>query len=378
MNLEAFVTTARGLRAPVRLRAAHVDLDYLFDADPGQQERNLDRLLDRIKAMGINRVFLQAFADPDGDGVADAVYFPNRHLPVRADLFNRVAWQLRTRSGVQVFAWMPVLAFELPDPADNRRLAVLAADGSQGEHYHRLSPFHPEARRTISDIYADLGRSSHFAGILFHDDGFLTDSEDASPAALAFYARYWPEQTGAATAALADGRPPAADAGADAFARAKTRHLIAFTEELADVLRREQPALVTARNLYARAVIQPASERWFAQNLRMFLDHYDYTAVMAMPYLEQAANPERWLARLVERVARWPNALERTLFEVQTRDWRDGKPLDAATLTRHLNLLLDAGVRHIAWYPDDFVTGHPDLEVIRATVSLSDHPAVPE
>ena len=30
---------------------------------------------------------------------------------MRADLFNRVVWQLRTRSGVKVFAWMPLLAF---------------------------------------------------------------------------------------------------------------------------------------------------------------------------------------------------------------------------------------------------------------------------
>ena len=45
------------------------------------------------------------------DGVAEALYFPKRHLPMRADLFNRVAWQLMARAGVKVFAWMPVLAF---------------------------------------------------------------------------------------------------------------------------------------------------------------------------------------------------------------------------------------------------------------------------
>lgn len=371
MDLSDFVMAVRGLYPPQPLRAAHVDLDYVYDADPAQQARNLDLLLDRIKALGINRVFLQAFADPDGDGVAAAVYFPSRHLPMRADLFNRVAWQLRTRAGVQVFAWMPVLSFELPDAQSNRELAVIASDGSQEGRYHRLSPFHAQARRLIKEIYADLGRHSQFAGVLFHDDGFLTDAEDVSAAALQFYQEHWQEMPGADPLGLPADR-------ADEFARFKTRHLIAFTAELADVLRQYQPALATARNLYARVVMEPHSERWFAQDLGLFLEAYDYTAVMAMPFLEQARKPERWLEALVARIASHPNGLARTVLEVQTVDWRSGRPLTDATLARHLDLLLDAGVRHIAWYPDDFISGHPDRGMLRSRVSLSDHPALAE
>ena len=64
-------------------------------------------------------VYLQAYADPKGTGVAESVYFPNRHLPMRSDLFSRAAWQLNTRANVQVYAWMPVLAFR--PPADKLR-----------------------------------------------------------------------------------------------------------------------------------------------------------------------------------------------------------------------------------------------------------------
>ena len=134
---------------PPIVRAAQVDLDYVYDEDPLQQKSNLDGLLERIKELQISHVFLQAFADPDGDGVADALYFPNRHLPVRADLFSRVAWQLKTRSEVRVFAWMPLLAFrgQAFDPA--WQVVEHSAAGGQpdpgGEA--RLSPFHPEARR---------------------------------------------------------------------------------------------------------------------------------------------------------------------------------------------------------------------------------------
>ena len=55
-----------------------------------EQKANLDTLLDRIKALQISHVFLQAFADTDADGAAEALYFPSRHLPMRDDLFNRV------------------------------------------------------------------------------------------------------------------------------------------------------------------------------------------------------------------------------------------------------------------------------------------------
>jgi len=377
MDLDDFVRTVRGLYAPAPLRAAHVDLDYVYDADPQQQSRNLDRLLDRIKALGINHVFLQAFADPDGDGVADALYFPNRHLPLRADLFNRVAWQLRTRSGVRVFAWMPVLAFRLPDDGRNAALAVQSLDGSHEARYHRLSPFDPDALEIITGIYEDLGRAAHFSGVLFHDDAFLTDQEDAAPAARAFYRRHWPELVGPDPLAGAD---KVADEVADevAFARAKTRHLIDVTETLADVLRRYEPGLRTARNLYARPVLEPASEAWFAQNLRLFIDHYDYAALMAMPHLEGAPAPRRWLTRLLEAVRARPDGLARVVFELQTRDWNTGRPIPDDELAAKLDLLLDGGARHLAWYPDDFVTGHPGLSMLRSRVSLATHPAVLE
>ncbi|MBV5348279.1 poly-beta-1,6-N-acetyl-D-glucosamine N-deacetylase PgaB, partial [bacterium] len=78
-------------------------------------EKNLGDLLERIKNLGVNTVYLQAFADPDANGAADYVYFPNRNIPMRADLFNRVAWQISTRTQVKrIYAWMPMMAWQLP------------------------------------------------------------------------------------------------------------------------------------------------------------------------------------------------------------------------------------------------------------------------
>jgi len=351
------------------LRVAHVDLDYVYDPNPAQQEHNLGVLLDRVKRLGVNTVFLQAFADPDGDGNADAVYFPNRHLPMRADLFNRAAWQLRTRVGVDVYAWMPVLAFDLPTghPAAPPRVEAEAGHGDTADHYRRLSPFHPMTVKVVGEIYEDLGRYADFAGILFHDDAYLTDWEDASPWALRLYSEKW-------------GLPPsvtairASEELSTMWSRRKTAALVEFTEVLAAKVRRYRPSIKTARNLYARVVTEPAAQAWFGQSLETALEHYDYTAIMAMPYLEGAGDAEPWLRELIARVASIPGALRRTVFELQTVDWHNDTPLSSEVIVRHMNLLMQHGALSYGYYPDDFLNNHPRLEDVREPLSLRTYP----
>jgi len=354
-------------------RAMHVDLDYVYDPDPAQQERNLSALLERVQAVGPRSVFLQAFADPDGDGAADALYFPNRHLPMRADLFNRVAWQLRTRTGVQVYAWMPVLAFRLPagHPLAGRtvthRAGVPHVDTptptAEGDvRYHRLTPFDPDVRAMIGDIYADLARHATFAGILFHDDALLGDDEDASPQAL---------QTYAAWGLPADIAAIRADTAASArWAQAKTRYLTAFTQELAQRVAQWRPGLITARNLYARPVLAPETGAWFAQDYADALAAYDYVAVMAMPYMEDVSDPHAWLQSLVARAHATPGGIERTVFQIQARDWRTGQVVPDEELSRQWFTLHRAGARHLAYYPDDFILGQPGVPVLREALSV--------
>ena len=346
-------------------RALHVDLDYVYDPDPAQQERNLSLLLDRVLAIGPRSVFLQAFADPDGDGVADALYFPNRHLPVRADLFSRVAWQLRTRSEVQVYAWMPVLAFRLPQEAAAADRVVQAADvprPGDAARYHRLSPFDAQARHVIGEVYDDLGRHASFAGVLFHDDATLAADEDVSPAALAAF-----RAAGLGDSVQALRKDPAARLR---WAEFKRRALTDFTLQLAQRLRQWHPALRTARNMYARPLLEPASSEWLAQDFQEFLAAYDYTAVMAMPYMEGADDADTWLARVAQRVLSTPGGRDRTVVELQARDWRSGRAVPDAVLVRHAQALKRLGIRHLAYYPDDFLAAQPSLQAARAVVSV--------
>ena len=320
------------------MRALQIDLDSVYDTDPQQQARNLDMLLERVKRIGPSHVFLQAFADPDGNGSADALYFPNRHLPMRADLYSRVAWQLRTRAEVQVYAWLPVLGFELPDAQARATLAIR----STSPEIYRLDFTRPEVRRIIGEVYEDLGAAGYFEGLLFHDDAFLRDDELTSLA-------------------------PAAE---------RTEALIGFTISLKASAQQWRPKLKTVRNLYARTVLEPASEAWFAQRLDRFNHAYDFTAIMAMPWMERSPHPERWMRELTAAVAKVDPRFERSLFELQTVDWRDKTRIPGKVLLEQVRTLQAAGVRHLGWYPDDFIADHPHWEDARAALSARDFPYV--
>jgi biofilm PGA synthesis lipoprotein PgaB len=268
-SLGDFIALIGKAPPPVPQRVVHVDLDYVYDADPRQQQANLDRLVDRVRALRVSAVYLQAFSDLDGNGQAESVYFATRHLPVRADLFSHVAWQLHTRARVDVYAWMPVLAFELPSANPVSELTVHSADPAapvSGGRYRRLTPFSAEVRDTIGEIYEDLARHARFDGLLFHDDATFDDFEDASPAAQEVYAEWGLPASIEAIRAdpLLLGR----------WTRRKTAALIALTGELAQRVRRYQGSIRTARNLYARPVMEPESEARFAQALRQYLSKY--------------------------------------------------------------------------------------------------------
>lgn len=367
-SLKAFASMVTQVQEPEVVRVMHVDLDYLYDPDTAQQTRNIDRLVQRVYDMKISHVFLQAFSDPQGDGNIKALYFPNRWLPVRADLFNFVSWQLQTRARVKVYAWMPVLAFDLApslprvqrwDPQNGRTQTAT-------ESYIRLSPWNAQVRRQITDLYEDLARYAPFNGILFHDDAVLSDFEDASPQAVSAW-----RQTGSPYAIADMARHPAARR---AWTRFKSRTLIDFTHQLTQAAQRIRgPQLKTARNIFALPIMQPDSEAWFAQNLDDFLAAYDWTVPMAMPLMESVppAQSNAWLAQLVRRVAARPGALDKTIFELQAKDWRS-QPQTAvpdAQLREWMQQLQLNGVKNYGYYPDDFIENQPDISRIRPAFS---------
>jgi len=340
-------------------KAAHIDLDYIYDPDPVQQEKNLGALLERIKKLGVNTVYLQAFADPDANGAADYVYFPNRNIPMRADLFNRVSWQIAKRTEVKrIYAWMPMLAWQLPqnNPAAKDRVVTLKVDSTHlNMGYPRLSPFSPKARKVIKEIYEDLAKLPRIDGLIFHDDITLSDFEDDSKAARKQYKKWGFTQS---IGQIKTDRQQFLQ-----WTRLKTSYLDDFAMELAQIVRDEQPGLKTARNLYARVALNNDAQEWYAQSLSESIKNYDYTAIMAMPYMEQADDAKQFYDKIVNNVKEHQCGLERTVMELQTVNWRkNDEPISSEELSDTIGHLYDLGVHHIAYYPDNLYKNNPDAD----------------
>ena len=335
-------------------RVVHVDLDYVYDANKAQQAKNLDKLIERISRYGVTTVYLQAFSDPDGDGVADALYFPNKYLPVRDDIFGRIAWQLQTRAGVKVYAWMPVLAFDLRKSVKEAEYVIDSRTGKPStKAYLRLSPYNKQNVEIIKSIYNDLSFYAKFNGILFHDDAFLTDFEG--------------NEGNHATGVVSS------------QAKQKTRDLISLTHQLSDALKpyflRGSYSLKTARNLYASVITDPNAEEWLAQNLKTLTENYDTTAIMAMPYMENEHSisekeAHRWFSSLIEKVkAQVP--LNKVLFEFQVVNWRTQKPIPEVELIDWMKLLQQNHIYSYGYYPDNFLNNQPNLGKMKPHFSIN-------
>ena len=360
-KIDEFVANLREF-PPALVRVMHVDLDYVYDKDPVQQEKNLGTLIERVLASGVTTVYLQAFADDDATGVAKSVYFNNSYMPVKADIFGRVSWQLKTRGGVRVFAWMPLLAFD-PGPEKLRNLDVVTStDGSKGIGYLRLSPFSERSRQFIKGVYTDLGRYANFEGILIHDDATLSDKEDASPPALQYYAKNW-------------GLPPNIDAinqnsvYKEKWYKAKTAMLTQFSLDMKNAAEQYRKPISLARNYYAEVALNPKSEEWFAQSIPNGLQSYDWIALMAMPYMEKAKNPSQWLNNLIDVTQTSPLARQKMLYELQAKDWRTDKPIPTKELASWMRNMRIRGIHNFGYYPDDQFTNTPNMEILKKELS---------
>lgn len=131
-------------QALLGLRSMQINLDDYYSAEsPEATDANLGKLLERIKSIKPGQVVVNASSDGNKDGIVDAVYFPNEHLPVRADIFNRFVWQLRTRAGVQVYALLPTSSYAWQNGA--------------------------EKSQRVGDLYEAMAVAGAFSGIVFDD-----------------------------------------------------------------------------------------------------------------------------------------------------------------------------------------------------------------
>ncbi|MCA9400037.1 MAG: poly-beta-1,6-N-acetyl-D-glucosamine N-deacetylase PgaB [Candidatus Omnitrophica bacterium] len=351
-------------------RIVQVDLDYIYDDDPQKTEINLGHFLDRMKELKPSTVFVQAFADPKGEGNIREVYFPNKILPTRADLLNRVVHQLKSRVEVQVYAWMPTLSFVLEDTERSAMLRVKESrDGTvrlSPSWYQRLSPFSRQSLEIVKQIYADLAENVNLDGVIFQDDAYLNDFEDFHPEAIPVFQKV----TGSNNTDM----HALNDEQRIAWQEAKVKQLNLFLENLKKEVLIYRPYAKFARTIYAPVLSNTYATEWFAQDYASSLELYDYTVVMAYPYMEKIKMKNRWLRGLVRQAAKFPNGLKKTVFKVQTYHWDKNEWIESGEILQWMRTLVSEGAHHIAYYPDDYVGNHPDIDIIRLMMSKEDFP----
>ncbi len=325
---------------PVRM--AQVDIDALYDKNPQAFQQNVQDMLERMQDSRITLVALQAFADPDGDGNVDGVYFYNHEVPVTADVFNSVANTL-LQGGMNVVAWLPSLTYQSLIAADGSNL-VQSSSGEKG-WYRRMSPFDRQGEQRLAALYRDLSRYSPVNGILFQDDLYLNDFEDIS----VYGQEAYQQAFGTPLSALDRNDPQAMKA----WAEVKTKRLTELSLALAAAFKENRPTACIMRDIYSEPVCSPESELWFAQNYQDCLKNYDYTVVMAYPYMDKEDAPIAFLQNVAAAV-KAAGGMEKTIIKIQSYDWDREQWLSGKLFNGQLAALRGAGVRNLGYYPDTF------------------------
>jgi len=293
------------------LRVGQLDIDLIYDASPAQMAENLETAIAYLRQAKINTVILQAFADEQGTGNIQQLYFYTSAAPVKKDVLNHIIQRLH-REKFQVYAWMPTLAGQwllAGHPEDE----VAAWDSKNKGWYRRATPFSPRVAAELKKVFRDLAAYNPIDGILFQDDLYLNDYEDFSPAAkAAFREKFNRELT---PAALNDPQVR------QEWINLKVQAMNKLMAELMDEVRRYRPQAKFARNIYPSAVLNPEAKAWLAQDYAAFFQLYDYAVIMCYPALEKVPKPERWLADLAQAALAYPGAAERTVFKLQAYDW---------------------------------------------------------
>jgi len=79
--------------------------EFWTGSDAGMDER-LGPAIERLRTLGAHAVVLDAVVI-GADGRIEATWFPNRQLPMRADILSRLSWQVQSRAGMITLMRLP-------------------------------------------------------------------------------------------------------------------------------------------------------------------------------------------------------------------------------------------------------------------------------
>lgn len=312
-SLESFAYQVIGVQEKPAQRSINVSIDSVYDADKKEFEKKVDGLIQNVKDMRISTVFLQTYVTPSANEPVREVYFPNRWLPVRADLFNFLAWQLRTRAGVNVYAAMPVANWDF---TADKPLAMRADNESQSRKT-AASMRHQVDRAQVSDVqkihelYQDLSANNVFHGILF-----VAEKDREEP----------------------------------------ERKYAALTSSLVKTVKATRGYSVkTARQVIAEPVLNPGTDAALAGIINESAHDYDLTVVKVDPHTARLPKKDRevWLKLVSTRVAQHPASKDKLLIQLEIPAGDDGENNLAAyyDVANAMQLLQLNGVRNYGYSP---------------------------
>lgn len=318
------------------LRLAQVDLDNIYDKDYAQYEENIMSTIENLEGNNINVVALQAFADPDGDGNVDAVYFANSQVPVAADIFCDVTNRMQRR-GFTTVAWLPVLNYQTFLTKDNK----VKSAGEEG-WYNRLSPFAKEDLKKVNDLFRDLAKNTQVQGVLLQDDLYLGEDEDVSdPAKSAYLEKFGKKMPKPSKMSKKDKK---------AFVTWKREALDEAADNAISAFKEVRPNAITMRDIYSGAVFHPEAAEWLGQSYEDYLNKYDYTVVMAYPYMDKEKDTKSYFKKLAN-IVKSNNGTDKTIMKVQSYDWNKDKWLSSKEFANQFSVLKKAGMKNMGYYP---------------------------
>lgn len=312
-DIDGFVANAVQVQEHPPMRSVRVDLDKVYDPDPVKMEENVGRVVQRLSEVQPTVIIVKGFVSPAQPGApVREVYFPNHVLPMKVDLFNRTVHQIHSRLlfDPRVYAWLPTLSME-------QGAAVPLCSASP----YRASPLSPVAQNQLRTLYRDMaGSVPTLEGVLYEDEGSDTACAGASPADV-------------------------------------QQALSKLTRQLTEEVR-----AIRGPDVKTMQVIGERALSVLPQAITQTLAHHDHVLLRLSPnaHAVGAVSTQAEANALLETVAKVPNGMSNTLFELQ-RQISAHRTLPDKTVAQWLVWLTNHNVIHMGYTPDDAQGRHPAL-----------------
>jgi biofilm PGA synthesis lipoprotein PgaB len=360
--------------AAERLNIAQVS--YL----PSRTYVEVSREFQRMRRLGYDTVALRVFHNR-GDRYypfiaprAEAgVYFATGQAPVVADILTPLI-PLARAAGLRVYAWAGTLRTVLDGSGDLRDRRFDLASG-QVLPTDTLDPFHPEVRRRLQTLFADLARYD-LDGILLQDDLVLRHTQGFSATALAAYRRYGgrlpdPEDFYRDSRKMEDGRVRVGFYSPSFYrwSQWKCRVLMDLAAALRNSVRQVDPDIRLVFNLPYEILSNPRGAlAWFSLDLsEVRKTGFDYLGLML--YHRQMSKElglsgeqaEKLVGQLVAQGSESLASPEELLVKLQVIDFDSLEQIAPAELKRVARIVGERPVSR-AWFPYTGSTGIFSIE----------------